>query len=256
MNVVESSGHASNPEGVLADSSTCTEGVTVSESKEDDGQVKAKGKIRGADSDTYVVRQSKKFKAMPNFSETQLADMLQFRNKLSTSGLLKETLGRHSGILVKEFSKVSDYDRQIYKFILDNQSSNLLEAVKLFKVKPLDACCECVMGKLLKDALLICEKTRNYLAEWLENRRHRVTGTTGYGLFTYCQGNHDPEDWKKKIVSFITPKDFTTEATEYGKKNEAPAREVFKQLNPNLEVFKLALSYVKNYHGFIVLLMA
>ncbi|KAJ8677717.1 hypothetical protein QAD02_013504 [Eretmocerus hayati] len=134
MNVLESSEHASNPEEVLTDPSTCTEGVTVSEAKEVDDQVKAKGKIRSADSDTYVVRQWKKFKAMSNFSETKLADMLQFRNELSTSGSLKETSERHSEILVKESSQISDYDRQIYKFILDNQSdnqsSNLLEAVK------------------------------------------------------------------------------------------------------------------------------
>ncbi|KAJ8674711.1 hypothetical protein QAD02_010497 [Eretmocerus hayati] len=196
--------------------------------------------------DTSKIRQWKKFKTLPDFSESQLTEMLELRNQLSTSGLVKETLGRHNEITVTEISKVSDYDRKIYKLIFENQKCNLLESIELLQVKPLSMCCQAVITKLDRDPVLICENTRNHFSDWLDERKSRVTGTTGYGLFTYTQNAHTSEDWKKKIESFVAPKDFSTEATEYGRKNEAPAREIFKSQNPNIEVIETGLIICKS----------
>ncbi|KAJ8671938.1 hypothetical protein QAD02_003197 [Eretmocerus hayati] len=170
--------------------------------------------------DTSKIRQWKKFKTLPDFSESKLTEMLELRNQLFTSGLVKETLGRHNEITVTETSKVSDYDRKIYKLIFEDQKCNLLESIELLQVKPLSMCCQAAMTKLDRDPVLICENTRNHFSYWLDERKSRVTGTTGYGLFT--------------------------EATEYGRKNEAPAREIFKSQNPNIEVIETGLIICKS----------
>ncbi|KAJ8668927.1 hypothetical protein QAD02_000186 [Eretmocerus hayati] len=160
--------------------------------KEDTSKSESKGSCdetsldsKSGDSNSFVVRQWKKFKTLPDFSESKLTEMLELRNQLFTSGLVKETLRRHNEITVTEPSK-------------------------------------------------------------LDERKSRVTGTTGYGLFTYTQNAHTSEDWKKKIESFVAPKDFSTEAIEYGRKNEAPAREIFKSQNPNIEAIETGLIICKS----------
>ncbi|KAJ8679721.1 hypothetical protein QAD02_015508 [Eretmocerus hayati] len=219
MNPVESCEQIDSCVQILPEPSIdITEETTSSDPSMSKKQDNSKRKTRGVDSDGFVVRQWKKFKTMPEFCESKLNQMLSFRNELTSSGLLKETLGRHKEISVEVITKVSDYEKHIYKLVLDNQICNLLESVDYFKVKAHEDCCEAVIQKMLEDPLLICEKTRNHFAEWLKERKYRVTGTTAYGLYTYFENNHSPDDWEKKVVSFITPKDFSTEATEYGKK--------------------------------------
>lgn len=120
---------------------------------------------------------------------------------LKQSSLVKAKEGRHGPIEVKEFTKVSDQEREVYRAIFANQDSNLMEMVKLFNVGPIEECCQLELQKLYVDGSKICEKTRNWISEWIKERSYRVTGSISRGLVTYTR-NKNP-DWKKKAMTLL-----------------------------------------------------
>lgn len=87
---------------------------------------------------------------------------------------------------------------------------------------------ECCLQSL-ESLRLNCEKvsleTKDNFSQWNAERKYRFTGTTCYGLYTYLK-NKKPK-WDEKIANHISPKNFKSVYTEYGKKNESKARQVF-----------------------------
>lgn len=158
---------------------------------------------------------------------------------LKNSAIAIAEKGRHSSLKVKPVTKVSSHDKEIYLYIFLNQDSSIMETVKLFKVNCVQDCCLQALGRLTVDALQVCEDSRNWKAVWFKQRKYRITGSICYEFYTYTK-NSNP-DWKSKCNKFIEPRNFKTEATEYGTKFEKNGRDVFKKDYPNMEVVETGL---------------
>lgn len=158
---------------------------------------------------------------------------------IETSAIVIAAKGRHGPVKMKEKTKVTDDDRKIYSLIFEKQDSVLSEMISAYTVNPVQDCCNNILLSLNVNGVSVCESTRNWFAEWMAERKYRITGSICYELYTYVF-NLNP-DWKSKCDRFIEPKAFKTEATEYGNKYEHQAREVFKADYPNFKVIETGL---------------
>nr|XP_012234186.1 PREDICTED: uncharacterized protein LOC105678993 [Linepithema humile] len=113
-----------------------------------------------------------------------------------------------------------------------------MTAVKNLPVCAVQDCCFNTINKLSKNVEEICVKTKDWYANWIQERRYRITGSTCYEFFTYT--NNKNADWNKKCDNILKPKNFKTEFTEYGKKFEAEARRAFAK-GTNSEVVEIGL---------------
>lgn len=87
-------------------------------------------------------------------------------------------------------------------------------------------CCARELKKLDCNFAQLGIDTMNLYSLWLQEQQYRITGTSGYELFTYVS-NKNP-DWKRKIQAFIEPKSFKSQFTEYGKSREKEARKMLE----------------------------
>lgn len=114
-------------------------------------------------------------------------------------------------------------DKNALEAIFNHQNSGIMANVKITVV--LEQCCLEKVSKLFVNAVDICAKTLVCYQEWLRERQYRITGTTCYGLFTYMK-NKKP-DWQKKCDSFFDITNFKSQYTEYGRKTEKVALQVY-----------------------------
>lgn len=166
-------------------------------------------------------------------------EILKIFSTVSTSANQIAEKGRHAPLKLQPKTIVSSHEKNIYLQIFQNQDSNLMEMVELSVVNPLEDCCQHALENLTVNGVAVCENTRNWISQWLKERRYRITGSVCYEMFTYTK-NRNP-DWKSKVDKFIEPKNFKTDATEYGNKFEKQARQVFKSDYPALEVIETGL---------------
>ena len=103
-----------------------------------------------------------------------------------------------------------------------------------FKVDHLKDCCSDVLKNLAGDFIEICIITKDHYDCWHREKQYRITGCICYNLYTYTKNKK--ADWAKKSSNTFNPKNFKSIYTEYGKKTENEAREMFIK-RTNLQVF-------------------
>lgn len=86
-------------------------------------------------------------------------------------------------------------------------------------------CCKNTYDTLKGGYVFICFKTRLNYNIWKMERKHRMTGSRCYEIFTYSK-NKNP-DWIKKCDNFFHPSNFKNEYVEHGLINEGKARQMF-----------------------------
>lgn len=159
---------------------------------------------------------------------------------LPDSALTKRYRGRHSPVIFQDPEKksISDEDRKAIEVIFTEQNNDVIQLVRDSNATVLQECCSATLASLEKDFVEVCVDTKLSYSSWHNERMFRITGSTCYGLFTYIK-NKQP-NWKKKCNDHLSPKNFRSEFTEYGKEMEGPAREEFKKFT-GLKVYETGL---------------
>lgn len=148
--------------------------------------------------------------------------------------------GRHEEIKMTEKTKVSAEEMQAMELIFKLQDNGIMENLKKVRVsKPVKDCCQKILDNHAGNVITICVDTRNYYDSWMTERKHRITGSTCYRLFTYSYNKQ--ANWKVKTEELISQKDFKSQYAEYGKKTENEARTVFTNIYCNLSVVETGL---------------
>lgn len=147
--------------------------------------------------------------------------------ELPHSAITKRKIGRHSPVELKSATegRLTELEKDLISKIFSQEESSTMKKISEVKIDELDSCCKNTLIKLSGDCETICEDTKIFYANWHQERRFRVTGSTCYALFTYTE-NKNP-NWKKKCLNHINPTNFKTEYTEYGKVMEKKARDLF-----------------------------
>lgn len=105
------------------------------------------------------------------------------------------------------------------------QDNNLImNEIKKFSVVVTE-CCISTFNNLSEDYLSLCEKTKESYADWRDERINRITGSVCYLLYTYFSNKN--ANWSSKYKSVYSLKNVKSVYTEYGKKTEPEARQVF-----------------------------
>lgn len=135
-------------------------------------------------------------------------------------------IGRHAPIATDCNNVIlTNAEKEAMKIIFTYQKSTLMERVADVKCDQVKLCCAKKFQKLNCNVQRIYEDTKLHYLAWEEERQCRITGSTCYGLFTYTNSRNP--DWQKKCSSHLKPVKFKSKYTDYGRKAEAEARQLF-----------------------------
>ncbi|KAK4871471.1 hypothetical protein RN001_015595 [Aquatica leii] len=111
------------------------------------------------------------------------------------------------------------------KMLLLNHAtqSTLMMELAHHQIQFVDSCCQDLyLKKLSKHVCKILSETKQSKAEWLLERKFRITGSRIYEIYTY-----KGQDWSRKSNRYFDPKGFSNKFTEHGLKYEEIALKVF-----------------------------
>lgn len=179
------------------------------------------------------------YKASKRDNDVNVDDVLA---ELDCCAYSKHKVGRHEIVVTCEpkIFEITPALKDIFGLIFSQMSANPMQRWLLeVEVNQSDLCFKNILDELQADCKHICEKTYKNFRNWMEERKHRISGARIYSIYTYSS-NKNP-DWATKCKEHFNPSQITSQYTEHGIKNEDAAREVFCEKNSSFEVYETGL---------------
>ncbi|XP_046473194.1 uncharacterized protein [Neodiprion pinetum] len=179
----------------------------------------------------------------PLSEDVEMAIKSILLQNLPNSAFSKHVSGRHNPVILKSVednaggTSIGETLDEAIEVLFALQRSEFMDAIKNVSVTVKRSCCEETIQKMKDDFATICKRSKESYSEWQKQRRYRVTGSRCYALYATRRTN---ADWNKKCDQYFNPKSFASMYTEYGKKTESEALEVFKTTF-NLTIIQVGL---------------
>ncbi|KAK5650881.1 hypothetical protein RI129_001910 [Pyrocoelia pectoralis] len=146
---------------------------------------------------------------------------------LPNSALALHKTGRNNVVeneieIVEHICEETSIDTEMLLLNHATQSTLMMELTHL-EIQFVNSCCQDLYKKKLeKNVCKILIETKQSKAEWLSERKFRITGSRIYEIYTY-----KGQDWPRKSNRYFFPKGFSNKFTQHGIQYEEIARRVF-----------------------------
>lgn len=111
--------------------------------------------------------------------------------------------------------------------ILNNScQSPLMLYMSSLQVPILRDCCKEIIASFESDDIDVAINVPQHSVDWKKMRKHRITGSRCYEIFTYSK-----DDWKNKALKYFNQPSLNNKFVKHGLQFESRARDVFIKIS-------------------------